>query len=160
MNIFETEEGDILYECEDYHILNMQIDYVIKDGKHIIFTTVDYVRNQKHCRKIFKNNLENKREYRSKFLKEFQEEFGTNTFPDYDEIYKRYDKIKKENERLKDELETMTFTAKVKQEAVDSLISRIDKANELLEPLIELNGVMTTKGMYKLSKILSGGDEE
>lgn len=44
--------------------------------------------------------IQNKREYRSKFLKEFQEEFGTNTFPDYDEIYKRYDKMKKENERL------------------------------------------------------------
>lgn len=52
--------------------------------------------------------MQNKREFRSKFLKEFQEEFGTNTFPDYDEIYKRYDKIKKENERLNniiDELE-------------------------------------------------------
>ncbi len=45
--------------------------------------------------------IQNKREYRSKFLKEFQEEYGTNTFPDYDEIYKRYDKLKKENERLK-----------------------------------------------------------
>ena len=46
--------------------------------------------------------MQNKREYRSKFLKEFQEEFGTNTFPDYDEIYKRYDKVKKENKRLKE----------------------------------------------------------
>ena len=45
--------------------------------------------------------IQNKREYRSKFLKEFQEEFGTNVFPDYDEIYKRYDKLKKENEKLK-----------------------------------------------------------
>ncbi len=38
---------------------------------------------------------QNKRMYRSKFLKEFQEEYGTNTYPDYDEIYKRYDKLKK-----------------------------------------------------------------
>jgi len=43
------------------------------------------------------------------------------------------DLLEQENERLKDNLETMTFTAKVKQEAVDSLISRIDKAKEELE---------------------------
>lgn len=38
--------------------------------------------------------IQNKREYRSKFLKEFQAEFGKNVMPDYDEIYKRYDKQK------------------------------------------------------------------
>ena len=47
---------------------------------------------------------QNKREYRSKFLKDFQKEYGTNVFPDYDEIYKRYDKMKKENEKLKEQL--------------------------------------------------------
>jgi len=40
------------------------------------------------------------------------------------------ERLQQENERLKDSLETMTFTAKVKQETVDSLISRIDKAVE------------------------------
>lgn len=44
---------------------------------------------------------QNNREYRSKFLKEFQKEYNTSTYPDYDEIYKRYDKLLKENERLK-----------------------------------------------------------
>lgn len=58
MNIFETEEGDILYKCEDYHILSMQTYCVIKDDKHIITTIVDYVRNQKHYRKVFENVLE------------------------------------------------------------------------------------------------------
>lgn len=62
MNIFETEEGDILYKCEDYHILSMQTYCVIKDNKHIITTIVDYVRNQKHYRKEYKNILENKGE--------------------------------------------------------------------------------------------------
>lgn len=38
--------------------------------------------------------MQNKREYRSKFLKEFQKEYGKNVLPDYDEIYKRYDKQK------------------------------------------------------------------
>ncbi len=58
MNIFETEEGDILYKCEDYHILSMKVWCIIKDNKHIIQTIVDYVRNQKHYRKIFENVLE------------------------------------------------------------------------------------------------------
>lgn len=44
--------------------------------------------------------MENKREYRSKFLKEFQAEHGKTVFPDYDEIYKRYDKLKRENNKL------------------------------------------------------------
>lgn len=42
---------------------------------------------------------QNKRMYRSKFLKDFQKEYGTNTYPDYDEIYKRYDKMKSKNEK-------------------------------------------------------------
>lgn len=59
MNIFETEEGDILYKCEDYYILRIQSYCRIdKDNKHIITTIVDYVRNQKHYRKIFENILE------------------------------------------------------------------------------------------------------
>ena len=37
---------------------------------------------------------QNRREYRSKFLKEFQEEYGINSYPDYDEIYKRYYNLK------------------------------------------------------------------
>lgn len=60
--MFETEEGDILYKCEDYHILKLQTYCVIKDGKHIITTVVDYVRNQKHYRKVFENVLESKGE--------------------------------------------------------------------------------------------------
>ena len=62
MNVFETEEGDILYECEEYHILSLKTYCVIKDDKHIITTIVDYVRNQKHYRKIFENILESKSE--------------------------------------------------------------------------------------------------
>jgi hypothetical protein len=40
----------------------MQTYCVIKDGKHIITTIVDYVKNQKHYRKVFENNLESKGE--------------------------------------------------------------------------------------------------
>ena len=57
--MIETEEGDILYKCEDYHILRMwcycRID---ENDKHIITTIVDYVKNQKHYRKVFENILE------------------------------------------------------------------------------------------------------
>ena len=56
--MIEAEEGDVLFECEDYHILSMKTFCIIKDNKHIITTTVDYVRNQKHYRKVFENILE------------------------------------------------------------------------------------------------------
>lgn len=48
--------------------------------------------------------IQNAREYRSKFLKDFQKEYGTNTYPDYDEIYKRYDKMKSRNEKAVEKL--------------------------------------------------------
>lgn len=51
--------------------------------------------------------------------------------------------LQKENERLKDELETMTFTAKVKQEAIDALIKRIDKAIEYIEKEYQDNIIIT-----------------
>ena len=57
--MIETIEGDILFPVEeDYHILSMQTYCVIKDNKHIITTIVDYVKNQKHYRRIFENILE------------------------------------------------------------------------------------------------------
>lgn len=43
--------------------------------------------------------MQNEREYRSKFLKDFQKEHGKNVLPDYDEIYKRYDDYKQRNEK-------------------------------------------------------------
>ena len=55
----ETEEGDVLFpKYENYHILSMQTYCLIKDNKHIITTIVDYVKEQKHYRKIFENILE------------------------------------------------------------------------------------------------------
>lgn len=57
--MIETEEGNILYECKDYHLLNIQSYCRIdKDNKHIITTIVDYVKKQKHYRKVFENILE------------------------------------------------------------------------------------------------------
>lgn len=51
--------------------------------------------------------MQNSREYRSKFLKDFQREYSTSTYPDYDEIYKRYDKMKSKNEKLARQVEIM-----------------------------------------------------
>lgn len=57
----EKEYEDILFECEDYHLLRMwcycRID---ENDKHIITTVVDYVKNKKHCRKVYENVLEEK----------------------------------------------------------------------------------------------------
>ena len=52
--------------------------------------------------------MQNKREYRSKFLKDFQKENGENIMPDYDEIYKRYDKQKRMIEMMAEKLTTPT----------------------------------------------------
>lgn len=49
--------------------------------------------------------MQNAREYRSKFLKDFKKEFGENVMPDYDEIYIRYDKQKKEIKNKDKDLE-------------------------------------------------------
>lgn len=62
--MIETEEGDILFPVtEDYHILSMQCYCRIdENNKHIITTIVDYVRNQKHYKKVFENILEGEKE--------------------------------------------------------------------------------------------------
>lgn len=57
--MIETIEGDILFPVkEDYDILSMKTYCLIEDNKHKIKTIIDYVRNQKHYRKIFENILE------------------------------------------------------------------------------------------------------
>lgn len=56
--------------------------------------------------------MQDKREYRSKFLKEFQEEYGTNVIPDYDEVYKRYDKMKRQ---LKNSIPKEKIEKEIKQ---------------------------------------------
>ena len=56
--MIETQYGDVLIECEDYYILSMKVFCLIEDNKHKIKTIVDYVKNQKHYRKIYENILE------------------------------------------------------------------------------------------------------
>lgn len=57
--MIETVNGDILVKFEDYHLLSIQAYCRIdENNKHIITTIVDYVKNQKHYRKIFENILE------------------------------------------------------------------------------------------------------
>ena len=77
--------------------------------------------------------MENEREYRSKFLKEFQEEFGKNVFPDYDEIYKRYDKLKKENKQLKKLCDKYEEEHKTIFEEWKKDINIIDELSQYLE---------------------------
>lgn len=107
--------------------------------------------------------MQNKREYRSKFLKEFQQEYNTNTFPDYDEIYKRYDKLEKENERLNLEL-TGYREAILRDDKLLGLKSKIDIAvkyiklgktfeNKEIETIVE-------KIQNDLLNILGGDDNE
>ena len=76
-------------------------------------------------------------------------------FGDYNKLKDYITNLQEENERLKDELETMTFTAKVKQEAVDSLISRIDKAVEYIkEHTDKLKTIRVPKIDFNYNKLL------
>lgn len=56
--MIETVDGDVLIKYENYHILSMQVFCVTEDNKHKIKTIVDYVKNQKHYRKVYENVLE------------------------------------------------------------------------------------------------------
>ena len=76
-------EHYILYDYE-VNLLLSYIEELEEDNKYL----------KRLC------ETQNNREYRSKFLKEFQEEKGENVYPDYDEIYKRYDRLKEENKQL------------------------------------------------------------
>lgn len=76
---------------------------------------------------------QNKREYRSKFLKEFQKEHGKNVFPDYDEIYKRYDKLKEENKILKENAEHNDKVVDKTNWEINILKNNRDKAIEYIE---------------------------
>lgn len=82
--------------------------------------------------------MADKREYRSKFLKDFQAEHGKNIMPDYDEIYERYDKMKKQ-------LENSISKKKIKdkiQKCEDNTINGINSSyylhcKEVLQELLE-----------------------
>lgn len=71
--------------------------------------------------------MQNDREYRSKFLKEFQEEHNENTFPDYDEIYKRYDEQKNHIKELSES-----------NKELDKECSRLEKKEVEMEKELQL----------------------
>ena len=85
-------------------------DYYVQDivSGNDLKILLDYITNlQEENEELREDNfayhqlmkMQNQREYRSKFLKDFQKEHGKNVFPDYDEIYKRYDIYKTRNEK-------------------------------------------------------------
>ena len=80
------KEQDFNVECNWYE-LKEAIENLIERNKDL--EEDNYVYHQLM-------QMQNKREYRSKFLKDFKLEYGENVMPDYDEIYKRYDKMKKQ----------------------------------------------------------------
>lgn len=88
-----------------------EIETIIRDKKLLLVNknAKSYIEELEEDNYCYHNliKMQNKREFRSKFLKEFQEEKGKNWYPDFDEIYKRYDKLKQENLKLKEEIEKM-----------------------------------------------------
>lgn len=88
-----------------------EIETIIRDKKLLLVNknAKSYIEELEEDNYCYHNliKMQNKREFRSKFLKEFQEEKGNNWYPDFDEIYKRYDKLKQENLKLKEEIEKL-----------------------------------------------------
>ena len=74
-----------------------------------------------------------KREYHSKFLKDFQKERGKNVFPDHDEIYKRYDDYKSRIDKAIDFLKENACIDEDVEYFCDDL--RYDDCKKLLEIL-------------------------
>ena len=76
---------------------------------------------------------QNNREYRSKFLKEYQKEHGKLCYPDYDEIYERYDKLKEEKEKIKKYckkgLKNGLQDAATVNEVLEDILYLLDKGN-------------------------------
>lgn len=110
--------------------------------------------------------MENEREYRSKFLKEFQEEFGKNVFLDYDEIYKRYDKLKKENKRLKEQCDKYEEEHKTTFEEWKKDIKTNKKAIRQIEIILEIALEQDSENVNLIDRlryflnILQGVDKE
>lgn len=77
--------------------------------------------------------IQNQREYRSKFLKDFKKEFGQNVMPDYDEIYKRYDKQKKEIETKDKAIETWKKIAETFGKSLVIISGEKTSLEELIE---------------------------
>ena len=108
-------------------------------------------------------NMQNSREYRSKFLKEFQKEHGKNVFPDYDEIYKRYDEMKVE---LQDANVSVIWWQN-RYNAVErdrkQLENNRDKALKFIKENSYKKGdgtIMYDTDIQKLNDILKGGSDE
>ena len=168
-------------KCENQRLelvsLNDRLKEVKKSNGYLKQENEELIEDNYAYHQLMK--IQNKREYRSKFLKEFQEEFGTNVFPDYDEIYKRYDKLKKENERLKNgycELKVKCNNGECDctNEEYDGMVqanmknyllledykSRIDKAIRTLETL--KGSARWERHLYEVDKllnILQGSDD-
>lgn len=91
MNINEILKSDYDLLCKDYKKATKKIEKLEEENKEYRLLI----------------EMENKREYRSKFLKDFQKEKGKNVFPDYDEIYKRYDDYKARIDKAIERLEEL-----------------------------------------------------
>jgi len=90
-----------LKKCSDCFTCNNFLGEDENGGNCMLQNAYNYITNlQKENEEFYQlMEMQNKREYRSKFLKDFQKEHGENVFPDYDEIYKKYDDYKQRNEK-------------------------------------------------------------
>ena len=156
---YHIEEDDY-FEIEG-HFLKPLLDYITN-----LQEEVEYLREQDYAwHQLLR--MQNNREHRSKFLKDFQKEYGTNVFPDYDEIYKRYDKLQKENKKLEDILKLRGDCIAINHEKIDKAIKEIQHIIDYGFDYDGFNNVKDLKGLIdmlvdyarKSKDILEGNDK-
>lgn len=122
------------YGVMDYYLAYNEVDLLL----NYIKGREQLEEENKYLKRLCQT--QNNREYRSKFLKEFQKKHGKNVFPDYDEIYKRYDRLKEKIEQLEKECKELKDRNKINinrnieaYRIVEQLENNRDKAIEYLE---------------------------
>lgn len=107
-------KNDILTQMQE--ICNEDFIEIKIPRKDFIKITKSYVELQEENETL--NDIletQRKRQYYSKFLKDFQKENGKNVSPDFDEIYKRYDGYK---ERISNAIEYIKHLKNVKYDYI------------------------------------------
>lgn len=101
---------------------SQQFNELVEDFNNV-YKLLSYIEQLEEENKYLKQlcQTQNNREYRSKFLKEFQKEHGKNVFPDYDEIYKRYDRLKEKIEQLEKDKQILTRNCNIGNEELKNL---------------------------------------
>lgn len=140
--------------------LDYEFDLSFNDRKELLSYIKELQEDNEHLKRLCET--QNNREYRSKFLKEFQEEHGKNVYPDYDEIYKRYDEMKAELQEANDSVTWWQNRYNAVERDKKQLENNRDKALKIIDSyeLGKYDYSIPPGGIIELREALKGGSDE